>query len=201
MTTKSAAALWTHDPERVGAHVLSRPTLLVSAAAPDALATWYEAHPWALDVPLVLWHHDEVDTVALRVLDRASRERGDDGHATHRYLSPGPGPCCVTATGALLRAVGLGYAECGPDDPARIRAAVLTARAVSREATRPGALVWEVCAEASGGVLAVGAALGCGRAVAVSHELPGPLFTHAADLHRVTVRAWLDREVRARLLS
>lgn len=195
----TAKVLWTHDPERCGAHVLARPSLLVTAADSDTLADWYERRPWAYSVPLVLWHRDEADTVALHVFDRATRERGEDSYTTHRYLSPGGGgPCCVTAPAALLRRAGLGFAELAHDDPLRIRGAVMAARAVARVAAE-GRVVWEVCAEATGGALAIGASLATGRAVAVSTETPPRLFASIADNHGVEVRAWLDREVRARL--
>lgn len=195
---KAPAVLWTHDPERVGEHLLARPTLLVSAAPPDRLAGWYASRSWALSLPLVLWHRDEVDTVALRVFDVATRERGDDNYLTHRYLSPGPGPCCVTGPAALIRAAGLSpRADVDGTDPRRILDAARTAAAITR-AQRSVGPVWEVCADETDGALALGAAMACGRAVAVSDERPGPLFGALGDSLGITVRAWLDNVVWAR---
>lgn len=178
--------------------MLARPTLLVSAAPPERLCHWYASRSWALSVPLVLWHRDEIDTVALKVFDASARESGDDNYLTHRYLSPGPGPCCVTATAALIRAAGFPPpADVDETHPTRILDTVRTAAAITR-ALRSGGPVWEVCADATDGALALGAALACGRAVAVSDERPGPLFGALADSLGVTVRAWLDNVVWAR---
>jgi len=187
--------LWTANPlETAERHPGARvgvPSLLVSALPPPALAAWLEGAPWAATVPIVLVSDADAGAAAEAADFVARHERrrsGGSAAAPEGRPMPGGGaldfvvgPPHLTPPAALL-------ARLHRDEVTRtIELGLAIGRALRR--ADPGArhVVWEVGADRTGGVLAVGLAMATGRAVAVAGSAAGPLFVAATVRHHVDV--------------
>lgn len=131
---------------------LSRPDSIMSAAPPALLASWAEKNPWATSIPLIPWHCND----------------GDDRPPPpfyQRFMPAGDGPYAVLARNAKMA-----YRDAHGTD--RIDAVIRAAHQVTAAHTTPLGRVWELYAPRTWGLLALGAALANGKAVAVA-ERPG----------------------------
>jgi len=150
---------------------LSRPDALFSAAPPAEIAAWGEKNPWATSIPLIPWHCDDGD-------DRAPPP------FYQRFMPAGDGPYAVLARNAKL-----GFVDAVGID--RIDAVIRAAFGVASAHTTPLGRVWELHAGRTWGLLALGAALANGKAVAVAGrpgEPPTPYLVAACRKHGVYLR-------------
>lgn len=188
VTRANPALLWCADPIRlaeVKGFVFQRPTWLVSAAPADVLGAWFDAHPWMGTLGAVLFHADDAAMFAKAM-------KAHEG--TAREVSVREFQC---AGEGLYRAAGpkhvvnmIRYHETAPNGANRVDACVTAGFDVAT--ALQGQTIWEVCAEHSGGLLAIGIAKRLGRAVACSGAMPHALGTTAATRHGVNLQVFTD---------
>lgn len=149
---------------------LSRPGLLLSAGRPERLDAFARRNPWATSTELLTFHagFEEPPAVGFR-----------------RFMPPGLEPWAVLG---VKKEWDIPYTdEIGGE---RFDVLVKTARAIV-EKNPPMINVWEIEATRTPGLLAVGAALANGKAVAVASS-PGegahPLTLAACRKHGVVLR-------------
>lgn len=187
-----ARVLWTVDPENLhetihGAKIRT-PCALFSAAAPAEVLAWLDAHPWAREVPLYLWHPEAQHGEVAKFMKGQVAEFQPPGEGFWSVTGPEYLDGVADAVAAMQRRF--------PNQSSRIDAVALSAGAIARRMrVANGRPVWEICAEASGGgLLAIGAAsASLGPAVAVSSYDPGALGPTVASAWGVPLRIVLDR--------
>lgn len=185
---KGCALLWCADPERLAESkglVFERPLWLVSAAPADVLGAWFDAHPWMASLGFITFNEADgpAFVAAMQALDGQARQV-----KARTFQPPGEGFYSVAGPTAVVDAVR--FHETPRNGVERIEACIDAAADVARALGDP--VMWEVAAEHSGGLLAVGLAARLGRAVACSSSMPHALATIAATRHGVNLQVFTD---------
>lgn len=177
--------LWCADPigileRKMPGHTMRPPEVLFTGAPADDVEAWLERNSWARSLPLFSWHPVDgpawANRQGLLSLARTSHS------SIHTRAFQGPGDGFWNVTGPLPREASVRWWAGGSRPNAVCAAAFDVALALG------GPVVWEVGAQATGGLLALGAAIVEGRAVAVDQGDPGPLILAAATRHNCMLR-------------
>ncbi len=192
-----ARVLWNVNPAelvfRLERGRIRSPGALISAAPANTVLGWLTENMWARSLPLFLFDGNDAP-----VLGKMS------GMAYVQFQTPGEGPHGVGGPEgqiAALKACGFqraaGHVRTSSE---RIDTLAKVAGTLASMFVDP---VWEVCADASGGVLAIGAAAGQnGPACAVSaHDPPGGFFGPVATAWGVPIHVHLDRQEQQQALD
>lgn len=194
------AVLWTADPTALAdvkiAARIGMPDLLVTGASAEQASAWLERHPWAKVLPLASWHPEDGPAWARMAADVRAGVASEVESREFQAPEPGNGFWTVAGPAEGVRAVRSYHgAPCS-----RIDAVIFSARDFCRGLGKPRA--WEICADATGGLLALGASIAqgrpFGRAIACGVGNCGPLLPIACDRHAVRFRAVLAAELQAR---
>ncbi len=165
--------LWTTCPEKLA---IRRPTHVFTAAGADLVEAAFQAHEHLAALPFFSFNPPA-------------------SWPAHAFQAPGEGPWKVVGGGftpaELARAVPR-WPDGGERIDVVVEAAASLAAALSPSRDR-AAVVWAIgCEGLGGGLVAVGAAKSCGRAVAISSGAPDVLTLTACRVHGVEPRVVLD---------
>jgi len=199
--------LWCPDAEMYrakGIGSVQHPRALFSAAGPDRLAAWIEAHPWARDLPAWSWDPSaELWARGLAAKSNGSVAVGDNRFSramSARYTDDLENPFhtitgahaeWLAQSGRWLRATEQQARDNRWNLPHPFDACVRSAACVAQYIEGP---VWEICADVSGGLLAIGAAFQHGAAVAVAPTAALVAAPFVAGNWGVAWRGWADAE-------